>query len=427
MKIEDFISNLKEKVEALQVTEFKSELVEIKVVNDNLKKSVFSDKNSYEVKAKINGKYVKINTEQLTTNLYEILKQQSEIIESDYKDNYIENEKKIEFRNNNTNTINIAEKIKTMIELNQLRKTHDSISSITSEYEWNCSEKRIVNTNGVDLLSAKENCAFYVSVVAKNEKDTVTFNDIVYTTSDDDINMNQTCQNVIENAEKFLIKERIKTGVYNVVFSSRFMSNLLESIMEILSQENVRKKLSYLEGKEQKEIANKIVSIVEDPRNEKFPGYAYFDDEGTETYKKLIIKDGVLQTFLYNNQEAEIKKIKSTGNGYGKISARNLYLIPGDKTEEELIKKLNNGLYITNYMSSGGVFLNAIDGKISAPIFGFTVKEGKITNAFETCILSTNIIDLLRNIKEIGNNLEFKTEISGSPSVLAEKMSIASN
>ena len=427
MKIEDFISNLKEKVEALQVTEFKSESVEIKVVNDNLKKSVFSDKNSYEVKAKINGKYVKINTEQLTPNLYEILKQQSEIIESDYKDNYIENEKKLEFRNNNTNTINIAEKIKTMIGLNQLRKTHDSISSITSEYEWNCSEKRIVNTNGVDLLSAKENCAFYVSVVAKNEKDTVTFNDIVYTTSDDDINMNQTCQNVIENAEKFLIKERIKTGVYNVVFSSRFMSNLLESIMEILSQENVRKKLSYLEGKEQKEIANKIVSIVEDPRNEKFPGYAYFDDEGTETYKKLIIKDGVLQTFLYNNQEAEIKKIKSTGNGYGKISARNLYLIPGDKTEEELIKKLNNGLYITNYMSSGRVFLNAIDGKISAPIFGFIVKEGKITNAFETCILSTNIIDLLRNIKEIGNNLEFKTEISGSPSVLAEKMSIASN
>lgn len=427
MKIEDFISNLKEKVEALQVTEFKSELVEIKVVNDNLKKSVFSDKNSYEVKAKINGKYVKINTEQLTPNLYEILKQQSEIIESNYKDNYIENEKKLEFRNNNTNTINIAEKIKTMIGLNQLRKTHDSISSITSEYEWNCSEKRIVNTNGVDLLSAKENCAFYVSVVAKNEKDTVTFNDIVYTTSDDDINMNQTCQNVIENAEKFLIKERIKTGVYNVVFSSRFMSNLLKSIMEILSQENVRKKLSYLEGKEQKEIANKIVSIVEDPRNEKFPGYAYFDDEGTETYKKLIIKDGVLQTFLYNNQEAEIKKIKSTGNGYGKISARNLYLIPGDKTEEELIKKLNNGLYITNYMSSGGVFLNAIDGKISAPIFGFIVKEGKITNAFETCILSTNIIDLLRNIKEIGNNLEFKTEISGSPSVLAEKMSIASN
>lgn len=427
MKIEDFISNLKEKVEALQVTEFKSEWVEIKVVNDNLKKSVFSDKNSYEVKAKINGKYVKINTEQLTPNLYEILKQQSEIIESDYKDNYIENEKKLEFRNNNTNTINIAEKIKTMIGLNQLRKTHDSISSITSEYEWNCSEKRIVNTNGVDLLSAKENCAFYVSVVAKNEKDTVTFNDIVYTTSDDDINMNQTCQNVIENAEKFLIKERIKTGVYNVVFSSRFMSNLLKSIMEILSQENVRKKLSYLEGKEQKEIANKIVSIVEDPRNEKFPGYAYFDDEGTETYKKLIIKDGVLQTFLYNNQEAEIKKIKSTGNGYGKISARNLYLIPRDKTEEELIKKLNNGLYITNYMSSGGVFLNAIDGKISAPIFGFIVKEGKITNAFETCILSTNIIDLLRNIKEIGNNLEFKTEISGSPSVLAEKMSIASN
>ena len=427
MKIMEFINELKNKVESLQVTEFKSESIEIKVLNEKLKKSVFSDKISYEVKAKINGKYVKVNTEHLNPDLYEVLKQESEIIESNYKDNYIENKKKLEFRAKSSNSQNIAEKIKTMIEFNQLRNTHTSISSITSEYEWTHSEKRIVNTNGVDLLNTKENCAFYVSAVAKNKKDAVTYNDIAYTTTDEDIDMKQICQNVIENAERFLVKEKIKTGTYNVILSSRFMSNLLENIMGIISYENVRKKLSLLEGKEHKKIANSIVNIVEDPRNENFPGYAYFDNEGTETYKKTIVKDGILQTFLYNNQEAELKKIESTGNGYGKISARNLYLIPGEKSEAELIKKLDNGLYITNYMSSGGVFLNNIDGKISAPIFGFIIKGGKITNAFETCIISTNIIDLLKNIKEIGNNLEFKTEISGSPSVLVENMSIASN
>ena len=43
MKIEEFISNLKDKVETLQVTEFKTESVEIKVLNEKLKKSVFSD------------------------------------------------------------------------------------------------------------------------------------------------------------------------------------------------------------------------------------------------------------------------------------------------------------------------------------------------------------------------------------------------
>lgn len=74
MRIEEFISSLKDEVEALQVTEFKTESVEIKVVNEKLKKSVFSDKTSYEVKAKINGKYVKINTEHLNPDLYEILK-----------------------------------------------------------------------------------------------------------------------------------------------------------------------------------------------------------------------------------------------------------------------------------------------------------------------------------------------------------------
>ena len=107
MKIEDFISNLKEKVEALQVTEFKSESVEIKVVNDNLKKSVFSDKNSYEVKAKINGKYVKINTEQLTPNLYEILKQQSEIIELSDRYQYISKDIFEKFKKDYEEIINV--------------------------------------------------------------------------------------------------------------------------------------------------------------------------------------------------------------------------------------------------------------------------------------------------------------------------------
>lgn len=427
MTITDFISELGEKVESLQVTEFKEETVEIKVLNDKLKKTEFSNNNSYEVKAKINGKYVKINTEHLDPSLYDILKVESEIIESNYKDNYVENKKKLEFRTKNSNSQNINDKIKTMLDFNHLRKAHTSISSITSGYEWIHMEKRIVNMNGVDLLSTKENCAFYVSVVAKNKNDAVTYDDIVYTTTDKAIDMKKISKNVIENAEKFLNKEKLKTGTYNVILSSRFMSNLLKNIMDIISYEGIRKKLSCLDGKEHAKIANDIVNIVEDPRNEKYPGYTYFDNEGTETYKKVIIKDGILQTFLYNNQEAELKKIKSTGNGYEKITARNLYLVPGEKNEAELIKELDNGLYITNYMSSGGVFLNKIDGKISAPIFGFIIKEGKITNAFETCIISTNIFDLLKNIKEIGDNLEFKTEISGSPSVLVENMSITSN
>ena len=44
--------------------------------------------------------------------------------------------------------------------------------------------------------------------------------------------------------------------------------------------------------------------------------------------------------------------MKTTGNRYSGISTRNMYIKLGDKTLEEMIKKLKIGIYITDYMGS---------------------------------------------------------------------------
>lgn len=427
MNIIEFIEQTKNNVEALQVTEFKSEAVELKVVNDKLKKSIFSDDLSYEVKAKINGKYVKLNTNYLNIELLDILKMKSIEIESNYEDEYIKDNKKLQFKEQKNENIKIAEKIETMLKFNNLRQNHPSIEAIESDYEYYYSEKRIVNTNGVDLLSTKNGYTFYVEAAAKDDNKTITYDDVIYTANEEEIDMESICLQVVENAEKSLQKEKLTSGIYNVIFSSSFTSKMIKNLIILLSKEQVRKKLSCLDNKINKAIANDKVTIIEAADNKELPSYTPFDNEGTLTKEKVIIEEGILKTYLYNNQEAILDNTTSTGNSYGEISARNLYLKAGQKSEEDLIKQLKNGLYITKYQETGGTVLNSTNGQISAQIFGFIVENGKITDSFETCIMTTTIFELLSSIKEVANKIEFKTENVGSPAILVENMSIASN
>ena len=126
-------------------------------------------------------------------------------------------------------------------------------------------------------------------------------------------------------------------------------------------------------------------------------------NEGTTTYKKTIIDKGVLKTYLYNNREALLDKTKSTGNGYNGIGVNNFILLPGKKTEEDLLKELGDGLYISQYFSTGGTTLDGVTGDFSAQITGSIVKDGKKKETFETSILTTTIYELFSNIEVIGS------------------------
>ena len=55
-----------------------------------------------------------------------------------------------------------------------------------------------------------------------------------------------------------------------------------------------------------KTIFSNKISIIEEPTNKLYPGYRLFDDEGTETKEKYIIKNGNLLTYLSNIKEAKL-------------------------------------------------------------------------------------------------------------------------
>lgn len=77
-----------------------------------------------------------------------------------------------------------------------------------------------------------------------------------------------------------------------------------------------------------------------------------------------------------------------------------------------------------------GAMSTSIDtntGNISLQIFGLIVENGKIKNGFEPSVMTTSIFELLSNVEEIGNSIDFSELSSASPELLIRNISIAAS
>ena len=426
MNQKEFIKLLeKDNIKPVQITTFINKGIEVRILNDKQKELVLSNNTSYTITAHYNNKDVKINTNYLDESIIEEIKLKVNNIETEYKEVYIEDKKTITDTATNLD-FDISKEINEIISAHKKKNLNNKITNIETSFSMERVTKNINNNYGLDITSEKNICVIYTEVTTKNNDKINNISDILYTTNKD-IDINIFITNLIEETVNSINKKVIKSGKYDVILSATFTSKMLGVFSKLLSKEEIRKKYSCLENKLNEKIFSDKITIIEDPSNKSYPSYNKFDNEGVETYKKTIVDKGVLKTYLYNNKEALIDKVKSTGNGYGSIDARNIYIEPGDKSEEELIKEMNSGLYIKDYQSSGGVVLNPTTGVISAQITGTIVENGQKLDSFETSILTTTIFELLSNVVDISNTIEFKKASSAAPSLHIKDMSISSN
>lgn len=425
MTIESFLQLCKKQnITNIQVVEFISKSLEVEFLNEKQKKNIAADETTYEIKAQINNKYVNINTNYLSQEIIDLLIFKSNNIESTYQDTLITKKEKNPFIEPQDIYFEDISSFKTY---NSLKKKYQYVTDLELYYSMESTSKRIVNLYGLDISTTKTIKSFCCEASAKDKDNTYTYDDTVYVANNEPINFKEIIENVLDKASKQVNPVKLKSKKYNVLLSNTFASKILKESLSLYSKEEIRKKTSCLENKLNQKIFSDKLTIIEDPANENYPGYTKFDNEGTPTTYKEIVKDGILKTYLYNNKEAILDNKKSTGNSFTTISATNLYIKPGTTTPDNILKNIKDGLYITKYLESGGTTLNKNTGIISVQVFGFLIKDGKITKAFEPCILTTSLFDLFTNILQISNTVEFKTLTVASPELLVENMSISSN
>lgn len=179
-----------------------------------------------------------------------------------------------------------------------------------------------------------------------------------------------------------------------------------------LEADLVQKKLSVYANRMGEKVASDVVTVIDDATIPGKYGSLRFDDEGTVGQKTVLIKDGVLQEYMYDRLTAMKEKRESTGNGrresyQNKPIPRmtNTYIAPGKDDPEKIIKHVQNGLLV---MKMGGGQVNTTNGDFVFDVAeGYLIKDGQIAGPVRGATLTGNGPEVLQKVDMVGTDLGY--------------------
>lgn len=265
------------------------------------------------------------------------------------------------------------------------------------------------------------------------------------------LDLNSIGRGAAEKAIALLGSKKITPLKAVVILEPSVAVEFLNVLSASLSAEAVQKKRSFLEGKKGKTIISPLINLVDDGILPWGIGTRPVDDEGTPTYRKVLISNGVLTGYIHNTYTAKKDGTVSTGNavrGSFKslpgVGTANLYIEPdgsqkrevrslparrqGQKSESKnregnkLTKSVSRGILITNAM--GIHTANPVSGDFSIGISGLWVEDGEPLYPIKEAVISGNILELFKKVEMVGKDLRFYGS-TGSPSLLIGEMDVS--
>jgi PmbA protein len=229
-----------------------------------------------------------------------------------------------------------------------------------------------------------------------------------------------------ERALRKLQARPVPTQSVPVVFEPPVARELLGDIFDAVSGESIFRKASFLVGRLGEQVASKNLSVIDDGARPGGLGSRPFDGEGLPTRCTVVIRDGVLESYLLNTYTARKLGMKSTGNaarglvGVPTVEAGNLYIQPGRYSPREIIGSVTRGLYVTELIGFG---VNIVTGDYSRSASGVWIENGELTFPVQGVTIAGNLKDMLNKIEMVGNDLEFRGSVV-APTLLVSQMII---
>ncbi|MFH1428372.1 MAG: TldD/PmbA family protein [Candidatus Margulisiibacteriota bacterium] len=254
---------------------------------------------------------------------------------------------------------------------------------------------------------------------------------IDFSTAFSNLNPEMIGNEAARRAVQMLDAATIKTQTMEVVFSPLVAIDFLEVISPMVLADQVLKGKSLLCGREAQKIASDKITIIDDGILSGGAGSAPFDAEGVPTRRTVIVEDGVLKTFLFDEISAAKSKKQSTGNAsrssfmsLPSVGTNNIYFQAGKKSEEEIISGVDKGFYIARVM--GLHTANPISGDFSLGASGLLIENGKLTTPVRGVVIAGNLLELLQKVTQVGNNLRFVLG-TGAPTIHFGELTVSGN
>ncbi len=204
--------------------------------------------------------------------------------------------------------------------------------------------------------------------------------------------------------------------------------DFLELISSSISGDQVVKRKSFLAGKFGQKVFSPLITIIDDGLFPEGLETRPFDDEGTPQQTKTLIREGVLERFLFDVYWGNKSGAGSTGNARRQsfkntptVGLTNFFLKPGSHDYKDLVSGAKRVFEVLEIL--GMHTADPVSGDFSVGVSGL-IHEGGKQQPITGMALSGNIFDIFNRVEAIGNDLRFYGSI-GSPSILLGEMDLS--
>lgn len=312
---------------------------------------------------------------------------------------------------------------------NKLEKSDPRIINVAGvAYIESSATSTLINSKGLNLSKGENYFIIQADVIAKGKDEkSRSYFDVAFGNDLKTFNVDGFVSKVKDGVIAKLDAKSIKSKKYPAILNPKVTSTFLKVLVGWLNAEKVQKHTSKLEGKLNEQVISKKVTIIEDPHVKNL-FFVPFDDEGVATQKKVLFDKGVVKTYLYNLETAFKDNASSTGNGTGfssvGIGPFFLTLKPSKKSEEELMKNIKEGVYITEVkgLHSG---LDSTSGDFSLEAEGFLIENGKKTTSISGIAIAGNVLQLFKDVMGVASNATLNVAGTSTSSMRIKSLQVS--
>ena len=295
-------------------------------------------------------------------------------------------------------------KIELAKELERLTLAHDARLRIDDvNYSDGSTEEASATTLGIRSSSRSNSCYATVSVLVDDNGETQTGWAYALGDNPTKFDLAAAAKKAADRATRLLGAVKPASRVTTVVLDPMVTAQFLGIIGSTLNGESVSKGRSIFADRIGEQVASPLVTLVDDPTDPRSYFAREVDGDGLAARRNVLIEGGVLRMFVHDAYSARRMKTKSTGNAGGCVALR---LVPGTKTQEELIADIDDGVLIDSVqgLHSG---VNPVSGDFSTGASGLIIRGGRTAEPVREFTIASTLQRMLLDVQEVGSDVDW--------------------
>jgi PmbA protein len=307
------------------------------------------------------------------------------------------------------------DKVALALEVERATRAADSriLGVETAEYGDAAVEAAVASNTGVRAHVRRTVCSVYAYALAGEGPETQTGYGYSVGRHPDELDVNKAATMAAERATQMLGAKQPASRKITVVLDPLVTAQFLGVLSSAMSGEAVLKGRSMFADRVGEAVAATIFTLTDDPTNPEAFGAAPYDAEGLATRRNPLIHGGILHGFLQNTYTGRRSGTATTGSavraGFKStpgVGARALSLVPGDKTQEELLAEVGDGLLVRSAIGlhSGA---NPVSGDFSVGVEGLMVRNGAVAEPVREATVASTLQRMLQDVTAVGSDLEW--------------------